>query len=126
MLALIHQGHLGVEKCLLKARDCLFWPGITKNIKEMSSSCATCMKYAKQQQKQLLEQHSLPSYPWQKLVSDLFDYKASQYLLVADYYSEFPIVRKLNSTTLAVVINHLKSIFAEYGIPEMIITDNGP
>ena len=36
MLTFIHQGHLEVEKCLLKARDCLFWPGITKDIKEMS------------------------------------------------------------------------------------------
>ena len=64
MLTLIHQGHLGIDKCLLKARNCLFWPGITKDIKEMSSNCATCMKYAKQQQKQPLQQHSLPSYPW--------------------------------------------------------------
>ena len=126
MLTLIHQGHLGVEKCLLKARDCLFWPGITKDIKEMSSNCTTCMQYGKQQQKQPLQQHSLPSYPWQKLASDLFDYKGSQYLVVADYYSKFPIVRKLSSTTSAAVINHLKSVFAEYGIPETIITDNGP
>ena len=36
MLTPNHQGHLGVEKCLLKDRDCLFWLGITKDIKEMS------------------------------------------------------------------------------------------
>ena len=28
MLQIIHQGHLGAEKCNLKARDCVFWPGI--------------------------------------------------------------------------------------------------
>ena len=117
---------MGVEKCLLKAKDCLFWPGISKDIKEMTANCETCLQYAKKQQAEPLLQHSLPSFPWQKLGSDLFDYKGVQYLLVADYYSKFPIVRKLNSTTSSAVINHLKSVFAEYGIPETIITDNGP
>ncbi|KAK3748845.1 hypothetical protein QZH41_006630 [Actinostola sp. cb2023] len=117
---------MGVEKCLLKAKECLFWPGISKDIKEMSSNCATCIQYAKQQQAQPLQQHNLPSYPWQKLGSDLFDYKGSQYLLLADYYSKFPVVRKLNTTTSTAVIDHLKSIFAEYGIPETLVTDNGP
>ena len=46
--------------------------------------------------------------------------------MLADYYSKFPIVRKLSSTTSVAVINHLKSVFAEYGITEAIITDNGP
>ena len=126
MLMLIHPGHLGVEKCTLKARECLFWPGITKDIKEMVSSCATCLQFAKQQQNELLQQHSLPSYPWQKLASDLFDFKGGQYLIVADYYSKFPVVRKLSTTTSSIIIHHLKSIFAEYGIPQTSITDNGP
>ncbi|PFX17897.1 Retrovirus-related Pol polyprotein from transposon 17.6 [Stylophora pistillata] len=43
-----------------------------------------------------------------------------------DYYSKYPIVRKLSSTTSSAVINHLKSIFAENGVPETLISDNGP
>ena len=126
MLMLIHQDNFGMEKFTLKARECLFWPGITKYIKEIVSNCTKCLQFAKQQQKETFQQHSLPSYPWQKLASDLFDFKGAHYLIVADYYSKFPVVRKLNSTTSSVIINHLKSIFAEYGIPHTIITDNGP
>ena len=57
---------------------------------------------------------------------NLFDYQGAQYLLVTDYYNKYPIVRKLNSTTSAAVINHLKSIFTENGIPETLISDNSP
>ena len=68
----------------------------------------------------------MPSFPWQKLGCDLFDHQGAQYLLVVDYYSKYPILMKLNSTTSAAIINHLKSIYAEYGTPESLVTDNGP
>ena len=126
MLQIIHQGHLGAEKCNLKARDCVFWPGISKDINQMTDNCPTCMQFSKRQSKEPLHPHSVPSFPWQKLGTDLFDYQGAQYLLVTDYYSKYPVVRKLNSATSAAVINHLKSIFAEHGIPETLVSDNGP
>ena len=43
MLQIILQGHLGVEKCQLKARDCIFWPGISKDIMNMTANCPTCI-----------------------------------------------------------------------------------
>ena len=63
MLSLVLQGHMGTEKCLLRAKDCLFWPGISKDIKELISNCSTCIKYAKQQPKERLLQYNLPSFP---------------------------------------------------------------
>ena len=126
MLSIIHQGHLGTEKCILKAKDCLYWPGIYNDIKEMPVRCQTCMLFSKHQPKQPLHPHSVPSFPWQKLGFDLFGFKGHQYLLVADYYSKLPVIRKLMSTTSSSIISHLKSIFAEQGISEELIPDNGP
>ncbi len=120
MLQIIHQGHMGTEKCLLRARDSLFWPGISRDIKEMTKNCPTCAQFSKQQPKETLHPHKIPSYPWPKLGCDLFDHGGAQYLIVADYYSKYPIIRKLSSTTSAAIINHLKSIFAEHGIPESL------
>ena len=50
----------------------------------------------------------------------------NSYLLVADYFSRYPEVVKLKSTTSSSIIENLKSIFSRHGIPETIVSDNGP
>ena len=32
VLEQIHEGHLGIEKCMLKVSDSVFWPGISNDI----------------------------------------------------------------------------------------------
>jgi len=130
ILNTLHKGHLGQEKCLLRARTTVFWPGITKDVTNLVKTCEACQKHQRHNQKQPILQPEPPSYPWQKVSSDLFDYKGKKYLLVSDQYSKFPIIRKLGSavgsTTSPVVINHLKSIFSEHGIPAQLLSDGGP
>ena len=43
-----------------------------------------------------------------------------------DYFSRYPEVIKLNSTTSQAVISSLKSIFSHHGIPTVLVSDNGP
>ena len=71
-------------------------------------------------------QRDLPSSPWELLGSDIFDFNGNKYLAVGDYYSKFPIIRRLSSETSSSVIKELKSIFSEQGIPKCLYTDNGP
>nr|XP_039248050.1 uncharacterized protein K02A2.6-like [Styela clava] len=42
------------------------------------------------------------------------------------YMNKWIKIALLQDTTSLTVINHLKSVFAKYGIPEVIISDNGP
>jgi len=67
-----------------------------------------------------------PDYPWQRVASDLFEWKKQKYLLVIDYYSRFIEIARMSTATSSDVINHLKSIFARHGIPESLTSDNGP
>lgn len=68
----------------------------------------------------------LPNYPWERIAADLFELKGSTYLLVADYYSRFIEVQKLTTTTSSNIVTQLKAIFARFGIPATVVTDNGP
>jgi len=49
-----------------------------------------------------------------------------QFLVVIDYYSRFPEIAFVSSTTSDAVINKLKDIFARRGVPDEIVGDSGP
>ena len=68
----------------------------------------------------------LPDYPWQKVATDLFEWRNSSYVLVVDYYSRYIELAKLSSTTSSEVIKHLKSFFSRHGVPQIVVSDNGP
>ena len=67
----------------------------------------------------------VPPRPWRTVSADLFKVNNSWYIIVADYYSKFPFAKKLNNLTATAVINVVRSIFSEQGIPEVLICDNG-
>ena len=68
----------------------------------------------------------MPDHPWQTVATDLFEWKNSSYVLVVDYYSRYIEVAKLSSTTSTEVIKHLKSFFSQHGLPQTVVSDNGP
>ena len=53
-------------------------------------------------------------------------WKKHTYLLLVDYYSQYIEIAKLATLTAGEIITHLKSIFVRHGIPEQVISDNGP
>ena len=65
----------------------------------------------------------LPKHPWEKVATDLFQLNS---LLVVDYFLRYPEVIKLSSTTSKAVISSLKTIFSRHGVPQVLMSDNGP
>ena len=124
MLQRIHEGHQGIERCKNRARDVLFWPAMSKQIEDMVQRCDICKHYQKSNAKEPMIKPDLPVRPWEKIATDLFEYKNKSYLLVVDYYSKFFEICILNNTTSETVITHMKSIFSRHGIPDIVISDN--
>ena len=73
-----------------------------------------------------MQSHEVPRGSLIKLGIDLFEPNKRQYLLIVDYFSKFPFIPKLHGLSTGTVINELKGIFSENGIPEVIISDGGP
>ena len=71
ILSKIHEGHQGIQKCRLRANTSVWWPGISKHIKDLIEQCPTCVKEHTPRKKPLMPT-DLPDYPWQKIGTDLF------------------------------------------------------
>ena len=126
VLQTIHEGHFGIEKMQLRVREAVFWPGITADVLQTAQSCKVCRTFSKSQQRQTLMPHEVPQGPWEKIGVDFFEFQSTNYLLIADYYSRFPVIRKVRSTTASATIDTLKQVFSEYGVPKTVMSDNGP
>ena len=126
ILDLLHYGHYGIKRTQDRARESVFWPGITKDIENKVKDCVICQQNSTSQTRETMHSHDTPRGPWIKLGIDLFEHNKKQYLLVVDYFSKFPIIRRLHSLGTGSVISELKGIFGENGIPGILISDGGP
>ena len=126
ILSQIHEAHLGIERSKLRARELVFWPGMSKQIEDMVSNCSTCQERRFTPPREPMIPHEIPQYPWQIIATDLFTWNGGNYVVVVDYYSCYWEIVLLNSTTSMAVINKLKQVFARHGIPETVKSDNGP
>ena len=96
-----------------------------KEIDSMVQQCQICAKLTIPHKEPMIVSQP-PDYPWQKVGSDLFELNGQKYMLLVDYFSRFLEVTKLSSTTSVAIIHVLKTTFSRYGIPEVLITDDGP
>jgi len=85
----VHAGHLGINSCLRRARELVFWPGMSSQIRQIVQSCPVCATYCNKQQQETLWIHEIPHRPSQKVGTDLFEIKGRHYLVTVDYLSLF-------------------------------------
>ena len=129
ILKLIHKGHLGLNKCKMRAKEMVYWPGINQQLEQLIINCQLCLKYLRSKDKNTPDMalgHKIPSVPWIKVATDIFHFKLKSYLLVVDYTSRFPIVRELKSMSAQHITEHFKLIFSEYSWPDTLVSDNRP
>lgn len=126
ILNTLHEGHLGIEKTRTRARDILYWPGMSQDIEELIQHCDICTEHSSQQRRETMILHDIPDKPWFKIGADIFQLGSQDYLCLVDYFSKFPVIRLLKTKTAQSVITNMKSVFAEYGIPCEVISDNVP
>ena len=123
MLQYIHEGHQGKERCLLRARNTVFWPKITYDIQELIGRCIICQEHGKSQSI-IGTIQELPRFPWHTLATDIFYWKRMDFLIVADVFSKYFLVRKLANSSSAAVCTEIATIVTELGLPHIIRSDN--
>ena len=126
LLSLLHDdSHLRIDKCIQHAKGIIYWPGITEDIKSIINKCEKCLAHCRHNQKEPYIPIDIPIVAWKTVATDLFMFQDSTYILTIDLFSHFPVVRQLSGESTKLVLDALKGIFSNFGIPETIISDNG-
>ena len=125
MLQYTCEGHQGKGRCLLRARNTVFWPKMTYDIQQLIEKCMIFQEHRKSQP--LVETtQELPPFPWHTLATGLFYWKRMDFLIVADVFFKYMLVRKLPNSTSTAMCIELSMIVTELGLPHMIRSDNSP
>ena len=123
----LHEGNPGMTRMKALARMYVWWPLLDKDIKTYVQQCHLCQQQQAALPVTLLQPWKWPSRPQVRLHMDFADpFEGMMILVVIDLHSKwieaFPIV----SSMLSKVIKFSRSLFAQFGIPEVLITDDGP
>ena len=126
ILKLAHETHQGIVKTKQFLRARFFWPGMDQDVERLIKSCSACVVNQPLNRYTPLQPTPLPRGPWIKGAVDLVGPIDGKYILTyIDYYSSYPEACILKEITSREVIKALRDIFARFGYPEELVSDNG-
>lgn len=131
ILQAAHEGHPGMSRVKSRLRDCVYWPGFSKDVEAEVKPCLACQATSEgRHHKDKLKPSEPPEKTWTKIGADhwgpLPDNSGRHILVVQDYLTKYPEALVVSSTASKDNIWALEEIFGRHGYPEVLITDNGP
>lgn len=128
-------GHVGVYKTFNRLTELYYWPKMRYDVDRFVKRCKLCAahKPSQHQPADKMVSHVKTDRPWEMISIDLVgplpkSKKGNTFILVVtDYLSKFPLFFALKkSTTDAVVQNLENHVFLLFGVPRILLCDNGP
>ena len=95
------------------------------SIECLVKTCDLCQEHSCRNNKDPAIPRDIPIQSWSMVQTDLFTLDGHSFLLVVNMTSRFPVVRILKNEMTTSVINSLKGIYCNFGLPKKIISDNG-
>lgn len=127
ILDALHKAHPGITRMKSLARSYVFWPGLDKDINDRVQNCLPCANQLKLPVKSDLQSWPIAQKPLERIHIDFAEpHKGESYLLIVDAYSKWPEVYKMNNMSSSSTISRLDEFFSRYGLPELVVSDNGP
>ncbi|XP_059201274.1 uncharacterized protein K02A2.6-like [Centropristis striata] len=125
LLEEIHSGHQGIVKTKALARNFVWWPNLDSDVEQMCKECETCQMEQKRPQHVPLNPWEFPGESWKRLHLDFArPFLNSMFMIVVDAYSKWLEVFRMSQITSQATVTRLRRLFASYGLPEQIVTDN--
>lgn len=125
-------GHFVRTKTLAQLERLFFWPGMSKDVRDLCQQCPTCQITApRKSAKAPLMALPIIRKPFSRIAMDMVGPLPTTtdgyrfILTVCDYGTRYPEAFPLKGTTSREVVEALMELFSQMGIPEEILTDRG-
>ena len=127
VLSELHQNHPGMSRMKSLARSHVWWPNIDRDIEACVRACECCQAIKQSIPLAPMQPWTWPERPWQRVHVDFAGpFLGKMFFLLMDAHSKWPEVYEMTSTTAQKTVDILRHIFAAYGLPEQLVSDNGP
>ena len=127
MLKTLHEGHPGIQRMKAVARSYMWWNGLDQEIEKQAKSCKPCQEHKPNPPAAPLHIWQWPTTPMKRIHIDFAGpFQGKMFFIMVDAHSKWPEVIIMSSTTSEKTIEALSSFFTRYGLPEQIVSDNGP
>ncbi|KIH51998.1 integrase core domain protein, partial [Ancylostoma duodenale] len=122
----LHDGHPGMARMKMLVRDYCYWTNIDKDIEDKVKSCIRCQECAQNPIKNTLCSWPIEDEPWIRVHADFAGpLEGRMFLVIVDACSKWPEIIEMSTTTSTATIQELRHIFARFGYPKTVVTDNG-
>ena len=126
VLKMLHQSHPGMSKMKSLARCYVWWPRMDREIEACVKACEMCQVNQKAPPVVPLHPWSYPSRPWSRIhIDHAGPFMGKTFLLVIDAYTKWLDVHITPSTSSSATIELLRKLFSTFGLPEVVVSDNG-
>ena len=126
VLDVIHKDHIGIVRAKMLARTIMWWPSLQTDLEVMINSCRICNLNKNNSEKFLVSWPKTENV-FDRMHIDFFYLRGVSFLLIVDSNSKWIDIHCMNKgTDVTQVIEKLKVTFAYIGLPNIIVSDNGP
>ncbi|XP_058024065.1 uncharacterized protein K02A2.6-like, partial [Ahaetulla prasina] len=127
VLDLLHEGHPGIVRMKGLARSYVWWPLMDSEIAERVGKCQACQESRPLPPTAPVREWERPQGPWSRIHIDFAGpFHGQTFLVVVDAYSKWLEIILMRSMTAEAVISVLRHLFATHGLPDTLVSDNGP
>ena len=123
----LHEGHPGMTRMKALGRMYVWWPNVDTEIERSVQECHLCQQQQSVPPISPLQPWKWPSRPWTRLHMDFAGpFEGKMILVVIDSHSKWIEAFPTEGSTSSKVIDLSRTLFSQFGLPEILVTDNGP
>ncbi|CAB0014183.1 unnamed protein product, partial [Nesidiocoris tenuis] len=119
-------GHPGISAMKDIAQIHVWWPRVNADLEMFVKKCASCQETRQNEPETPLFSWNVPEKPWTRIHIDYLEYGGKHWLVVVDATSKWMEVVMTHRTTTQATIVILRDLFSKFGVPAMVVSDNGP